>query len=188
MIDRHKIEWLGTEWSPISTAKDKSGNRQEDNIEKLQVLKAEIERLKSISKNVSSNALYEYDNMLNRGIRRAQDTAKKIQGVQYIENRATDKRRTSEHAIPQNLLTDAYKENHITFEEMISMPLVDLSEASDASLDNEGLAKINNNWFYPFRRYHKVDIQKIFLPSGKEISTYNWSLDDHFRVYPVLKI
>jgi len=187
MLNLKKIEWLGTEWSPIP--KDKKPKGQNENIASLRFIKEEVERLKTLSKTLSINDLYEATKIMNRTIRRAQELGKKIQGTQYIENFAENKKRTNEHVIPQNLLTDAYKENHISFEQMVSMPLVDLSEASDVLLLEAGLQNINSDWLYPFKRYKQAGIEEnITLPSGKIIKFNKWSLKDHFRVYPIIKL
>ncbi|MBC8435792.1 MAG: hypothetical protein H8D84_02280, partial [Proteobacteria bacterium] len=100
-----------------------------------------------------------------------------------------DSRRTAEHVIPQNLLSEAYKEGHISFELMISMPIIDLSESSDALLQSSGQANINEDWLFPFMRYDKAGIgENIYLPNGIKIQYAKWSLEDHFKVYPVIKI
>jgi len=91
--------------------------------------------------------------------------------------------------VPQNLLTDAYLEGHLTFEIMIGMPLVDLSEASDQLIAGKGLSKLNSNWLYPFRRYRVAGIEEnIYTPSGNKINFQKWSLEDHFNLYPEIAL
>jgi len=126
---------------------------------------------------------------MNRTIRRTQELVKKIQGKHYTEKLHLDSRRTAEHVIPQNLLSEAYKEGHISFELMISMPIVDLSESSDALLQSSGQANINEDWLFPFMRYEKAGIgEKIYLPNGIKIKYAKWSLEDHFKVYPEIAL
>jgi hypothetical protein len=72
---------------------------------------------------------------------------------------------------------------------MLGMPLVDLSEASDQLLAGKGLAKLNSNWLYPFRRYKIAGIeQNIKTPGGVTINFDTFTLEDHFKMYKELQI
>ena len=188
MINKNKIEWLGNQFGSLPKFRRKSTH--ESNIESLQFIKKEVERLKNmLSHKLSSNERYEIYKMLNRSIRRAQDIYKEVYNIHYVEKFEENSRRVKEHVIPQNLLTDAYLEAHLTFETMIGMPLVDLSEASDQLIAGKGLAKLNSNWMYPFMRYRVSGIQEnIYTPSGNKINFQTWSLEDHFSLYPEIKL
>lgn len=188
MIDKSKIEWLGSEFGSLPKFRRK--NTYESNIDSLKFIKTEVERLKSmLTDKLSSNERYEVYKMLNRSIRRAQDIYKDIYNIHYIEKFEQESRRVKEHVIPQNLLTDAYLEGHLTFEIMIGMPLVDLSEASDQLIAGKGLAKLNSNWLYPFMRYRVSGIEEnIYTPSGNKINFQTWSLKDHFNLYPEIQL
>ena len=188
MIDKQKIEWLGNEF--VSLPKFRRKNNMEANKNSLRFIQQECERMKSmLSEKRSSDERYEIYKILNRSIRRAQDICKDIYNVHYIEDFENDKRRVKEHVIPQNLLTDAYVEGHITFTLMLGMPLVDLSEASDQLLAGKGLAKLNSNWLHPFRRYKIAGIeQNIKTPGGVTINFDTFTLEDHFKMYKELQI
>ena len=188
MIDKNKIKWLGSEFNSLPKFRRK--NTHDSNIDSLKFIKTEVERLKSLlTDKLSSNERYEIYKMLNRSIRRAQDIYKDIYNIHYIEKFEEDNRRVKEHVIPQNLLTDAYLEGHLSFEIMIGMPLVNLSEASDQLIAGKGLAKLNSNWMYPFMRYRVSGIEEnIYTPSGNKINFQTWSLEDHFNLYPEIKI
>ena len=188
MIDKSKIEWLGSEFSSLPKFRRK--NTHESNIESLRFIKTEVERLKNmLTYKISSNERYETYKMLNRSIRRAQDIYKDVYNIHYIEKFEEFSRRVKEHVIPQNLLTDAYLEGHLTFEIMIGMPLVDMSEASDQLIAGKGLAKLNSNWIYPFMRYRVSGIEEnIYTPSGNKINSQTWSLEDHFKLYPEIAL
>ena len=188
MIDKNKIKWLGSEFNPLPKFRRKSN--WTSNIASLKFIKIEVERLKGmLAKKLSSNERYETYKILNRTIRRAQDIYKDIYNIHYIEKFEEESRRVKEHVVPQNLLTDAYLEGHLTFEIMIGMPLVDLSEASDQLIAGKGLAKLNSNWMYPFRRYRVAGIEEnIYTPSGNKINFQKWSLEDHFKLYPEIAL
>ena len=77
MIDKNKIEWLGSEFNSLPKFRRK--NTHESNIASLKFIKTEVERLKDLlSDKLSSNERYEIYKMLNRSIRRAQDIYKDI--------------------------------------------------------------------------------------------------------------
>lgn len=188
MIDKQKIEWLGNEFVTLPKFRRKA--TQESNINSLRFLKIEIERGRDmLSQRLPVDDRYEILKILNRSIRRAQEICKDIYNVHYIENFESDKRRVREHVIPQNLLTDAYLEGHISLTMMLGMPLVDLSEASDQLLAGKGLANINNNWWHPFRRYKIAGIEEnITTPGGVKIDFDTFTLQDHFTMYKELDI
>ena len=188
MIQEDKIKWLGDEFMPLPKFRRK--NTFEGNIASLRFVKSEADRLRlMLTVKRSADDIYEIYKILNRSIRRAQDICKDIYSIHYVERFQQDKRRVNEHVIPQNLLTDAYLEGHITFELMLGMPLVDLSEASDQLLAGKGLAKINNNWWHPFRRYKIAGIEEnIYTPGGKKIDFDTFTLKDHFDIYKELKL
>ena len=84
MIDRNKIEWLGSEFNSLPKFRRK--NTHESNIDSLKFIKTEVERLKGLlTEKLSSNERYEIYKMLNRSIRRAQDIYKDIYNIHYIE-------------------------------------------------------------------------------------------------------
>jgi hypothetical protein len=183
MIDADKIKWLGTEWSPVPYEKRPKG--REHIIDSIRYLKSKVEQCNKEMSQLNVHDSFECNKIMNRTIRRTQELVKKIQGKHYTEKLHLDSRRTAEHVIPQNLLSEAYKEGHISFEMMISMPIVDLSESSDALLQSSGQANINEDWLFPFMRYEKAGIgEKIYLPNGIKIKHAKWSLEDHFKVYP----
>ena len=183
MVDIEKIKWLGSEFQSLPRVRKK--NTYLSNRISLRFLKKEVERLKDmLTQQKSSDERYEISKILNRTVRRAQDVLEWIVGPHYYEEFEQDKRRVKEHVIPQNLLTDAYLEGHISFEIMLGMPLVNLSEASDQLIAGKGLSKLNSNWLYPFRRYRIAGInENIYTPSGQKIDFENWSLTDHFKLY-----
>ena len=187
MIDTNKIKWLGTDWSPVPYEKRPKG--REHIVNSIRYLKSKIEQCKTEMPQLNVHDSFECNKIMNRTIRRTQELVKKIQGTHYTEKLHQDARRTAEHVIPQNLLSEAYKEGHISFEMMISMPIVDLSDSSDALLQASGQAKINNDWFFPFKRYQKAGIEEnIYLPNGIKITFDDWSLEQHFKVYPAVEI
>jgi hypothetical protein len=183
MVDIEKIKWLGSEFQSLPRFRKK--NTYLSNRASLRFLKKEVERLKDmLTKQKTSDERYEISKILNRTIRRAQDICQNIYSIHYYEKFEQDQRRVNEHVIPQNLLTDAYLEGHITFGLMLGMPLVNLSEASDQLIAGKGLSKLNSNWLYPFRRYRIAGIdENIYTPSGQKIDFENWSLTDHFKLY-----
>ena len=188
MINEQKIKWLGDEFTSLPKFRRK--NNFESNKASLRFIKTEVDRLKlMLTEKRSPDERYEIYKVLNRSIRRSQDICKDIYSVHYYEDFEKDQRRVNEHVIPQNLLTDAYLEGHITFEIMLGMPLVDLSEASDQLLASKGLSKINNNWWHPFRRYKLAGIEEnIYTPAGKKIDFESFTLQDHFDIYREIEL
>lgn len=187
MIDKDKLKWLGTDWSPVP--KEKRPKGREYIINNIKYLRTQVEILKNELDWLPVSESFECNKVMNRSIRRTQELVRKIQGTHYKEKVHTDTRRTAEHLIPQNLLTEAYKEGHLSFEQIVSMPIVDLSESSDALLQSNGFANINNDWIYPFLRYKKAGIdENIYLPNGIKIQFDKWSMEDHFRVYPEIAL
>jgi len=188
MVDVNKLKWLGEHFQSLPRFRKK--NNILSNTASLKFLKTEVERLKDmLRKKRSSDERYEISKILNRTVRRTQDICQNIYSIHYYEEFEQDKRRVKEHVIPQNLLIDAYLEGHITFETMLGMPLVNLSEASDQLITGKGLAKINSNWVYPFRRYKIAGIQEnIYTASGVKIDFENWSLTDHFKLYKEIEL
>ena len=89
--------------------------------------------------------------------------------------------------IARNLVD--YQAGRIIFETMLGMPLVNLSEASDQLIAGKGLAKVNSNWVYPFRRYKIAGIQEnIYTASGVKIDFENYTLQDHFNTFKEIEV
>ena len=188
MVNIEKIKWLGDNFQSLPRFRRK--NNILSNTASLRFLKTEVERLKDMLRQKrSSDERYEISKILNRTVRRTQDICQNIYSIHYYEEFEQDKRRVKEHVIPQNLLTDAYLEGHITFETMLGMPLVNLSEASDQLIAGKGLAKVNSNWVYPFRRYKIAGIQEnIYTASGVKIDFENYTLQDHFNTFKEIEV
>jgi hypothetical protein len=184
MIDKEKIHYLQNEWTPLPRfRRSKDVHDLKDGME---FLKREIERQKNMLNNreLHGNQRFEALKQMNRNIRRAQEVYSELVGSHYVEKHDLDGERVLEHVIPQNLLTDAYLENHLEFQQIIAMPMVDLSAGSDQMLKRAGLANTNNNWWHPFRRYEMAGIEpKIYTTSGQQINLNNWTLEDHFRLF-----
>ena len=188
MVNIEKIKWLGDNFQSLPRFRKK--NNYTSSLRSLKFLKTEIERQKDILKEKRIvDERYEILKILNRTVRRTQDICQNIYSIHYYEEFEQDKRRVKEHVIPQNLLTDAYLEGHITFETMLGMPLVNLSEASDQLIAGKGLAKVNSNWVYPFRRYKIAGIQEnIYTASGVKIDFENYTLQDHFNTFKEIEV
>jgi len=188
MVNIEKIKWLGDNFQSLPRFRKK--NNYLSNLASLKFLKIEIKRQKDMLKEKrTSDERYEILKILNRTVRRTQEVLEWVIGPHYYEEFEQDKRRIKEHVIPQNLLTDAYLEEHISFELMLGMPMVNLSEASDQLLAGKGLSKHNSDWLYPFKRYKQAGIEEnITLPRGKIIKFNKWSLKDHFKLYPAIKL
>ncbi len=188
MLDVEQFKWLGEHFQSLPKFRKK--NNFLSNTASLRFLKTEVERSKNmLSQKRSSDERYEISKILNRTVRRAQDICQNIYSIHYYEEFEQDKRRVKEHVIPQNLLSDAYLEGHITFETMLGMPLVNLSEASDQLIAGKGLAKVNSNWLYPFRRYKIAGIEEnIYTASGVKIDFENYSLQDHFDTFKEIQL
>jgi hypothetical protein len=184
MIDQKKIDFLQNEWTPLP--RFRRSKNVPDLKDSMEFLKKEIERQKNMLNNreLHGNQRFEALKQMNRNIRRAQEVYSELVGSHYVEKHDLDGERVLEHVIPQNLLTDAYLENHLEFQQIIAMPMVDLSAGSDQMLKRAGLATTNNNWWQPFRRYEMAGIEsRIYTTSGQQIDLHNWTLEDHFKIY-----
>ena len=77
----------------------------------------------------------------------------------------------------------------LTFEEMLSMPIVKLGPTSNRLLEKAGLQNINEDWVYPFKRYKIAGIEdNIKLPNGVPVKFDNFTLMKHFQIYNILKL
>ena len=90
---------------------------------------------------------------------------------------------TEEHLIPQNLLIDAYIDDLLTFNQVLCMPMVKLSNVSDRLLQEEGYGTKTPSWKYPFERYIQAGIESEFVTQyNQRINIKEWTLENHFEM------
>ena len=185
MITETKIKALG-EWSP--TPRSKRQNTYKSRNESLRFYKQQCLTLRKVIKKLKGDAYIEAKDTLALIIRQAQKIIRKKIKSHYFE--PTDEiPKTDEHLIPQNQLTDAFLSNKLTFEEMLSMPIVKLGPTSNRLLEKAGLQNINEDWVYPFKRYKIAGIEdNIKLPNGVPVKFDNFTLMKHFQINNILKL
>lgn len=104
-------------------------------------------------------------------------------GCHYIEQVEDEKGYTEEHLIPQNLLIDAYIDGLLSFNDVLCMPMVKLSNRSDKLLQEEGLGTKTPSWKNPFERYIQAGIESEFVTQHNyRVNIYAWSLEKHFEM------
>jgi len=103
-------------------------------------------------------------------------------GCHYIEQ-VQDEGYTEEHLIPQNLLIDAYIDGLLTFNQVLCMPMVKLSNKSDRLLQEEGLGTKTPSWTNPFQRYIQAGIESEFVTQhNHRVNIHDWTLEKHFEM------
>ena len=171
-----------------------TGNTTESNLETLRTYRDEINRIKEILTNkhtLSAEAMNVYKKILNDMVRKSQSLCQKIQGNDspYIEKHNLDDKREVDHLITQRDLLKRYMISEISFETMISCPLVNLSVDSHLQLASAGLAQKNMNPKYPFRRYKNAGLdENVYTRNGTKIDFTDFTIEDHFRLFPVIEL
>ena len=186
-IDKDKIVWLGSKWTPAS--KPKRDTSQEGVIDTLKFLKGFINELKDryINDDLTGNQRLTILDIMRRDIRRAHALVKDWRGEHYQE-RPLGGDRHFEHVIPLDKLAVAFIQGHIDFDFLLNVPTCDLSDISNDSLTRKKLHKTNTDWYHFFRRYLHADIESIQTPSGQQINLMDWTIEDHFKLYEPIKI
>jgi hypothetical protein len=187
LINKQKIIWLGSKWTPAS--KPRRDKSQEGIIDTLKFLKNFIEELKQryINDDLNGNQRLAIIDIMKRDIRRAHDIIKRWRGEHYQEIPLGGDRHF-EHVIPLDKLASAYIQGHIDFEFLLNVPTCDLNDLSNDALTRKKLHRTNTDWYYFFRRYLHAEIENIQTPSGEKINLMDWTIEDHFRLYPPIKL
>ena len=105
-------------------------------------------------------------------------------GCHYVENVDSEEGYTEEHLIPQMLLIDAFIDGVLSFNEVLSMPMVKLSQNSDRMVTQEGYKNNTPSWRRPFTRYIESGVESHFVTQhNKTIDIHNFTLINHFEMF-----
>lgn len=105
-------------------------------------------------------------------------------GCHYVEQVQQAESYTEEHLIPQMLLIDAFIDGLLTFNQVLSMPMVKLSSESDKMVTQEGYKNNTPSWQKPFKRYLDSGVNSVFVTQhNKKIDIENFTLVEHFKMF-----
>jgi len=80
-------------------------------------------------------------------------------------------------------LIDAYIDGLLTFNQVLCMPMVKLSNKSDRLLQEEGLGTKTPSWINPFQRYIQAGIESEFVTQhNHRVNIHDWTLEKHFEM------
>lgn len=192
MLNWKKIKYLDSGWKPN---KSPSRDTTMKGLNKsFKWFKTEIEKMKKqLNKSLEGNAWVECQSYLSLLIRRAQKLyTEKMYYAQYFEDYKQDdgSERKCEHLIPLRVAVPAYLQNYISFEILLGLPTVDLSDESDSAYLKKEWKDKTPSWRLPFKRYQLAGIPERIYTSGGQIQIpfKKWTLKDHFDIYPPLKL
>ena len=170
--------WTPPTRSRLSRSEDNIGDFYKWYQPKCDAMKDEI-----LSGKLSPQQTQEARRQINLFIRRCQQYLGTEQfGCHYVEV-SEEEKFTEEHLIPQNLLIDAYIDDLLTFNQVLCMPMVKLSNVSDRLLQEEGYGTKTPSWKYPFERYIQAGIESEFVTQyNQRINIKEWTLENHFEM------
>lgn len=103
-------------------------------------------------------------------------------GAHYVEIGCTDEI-DFEHLIPAARVRDMLISGHMTIDQALNCPTVNLSRAKHQDLKEAGWASHTPNMWLPFQRYSQVFDAVFQTHDGTVIDPLTWTLDMHYNYF-----
>lgn len=108
-------------------------------------------------------------------------------GAHYVEVGAEDDI-DFEHLIPAARIRDMLISGHMTIDQALNCPTVNLSRSKHQALKEAGWASHTPDMWQPFRRYTQVFDAKYETHDGTAIDPLTWTLENHYNYFDHLVI